>query len=35
MKAANSHREAIKLVEGGFEYVCTTPDGVMLFRERK
>jgi len=35
MKAANSHREAIKLVEGGFEYVCTTPDGVMLFRKRK
>ena len=34
-KAARSHEEAAQLVEGGFEYVCTTPDGVMLFRERK
>jgi integrase/predicted RNA-binding Zn-ribbon protein involved in translation (DUF1610 family) len=34
-KAARSHEEAAQLVEGGFEYVCTTPEGVMLFRKRK
>lgn len=23
------------LVEAGFEYVCITPDGLMIFRKRK
>jgi len=27
--------EVAKLIEAGFEYVCTTPEGVMLFRKRK
>ena len=27
--------EARKLIEDGFEYVCTTPEDVMLFRKRK
>ncbi len=35
MKAARNAEEAQPLVESGFEYVCTTPDGVMLFRKRK
>jgi hypothetical protein len=30
-KAANGHREVIKLVECGFEYLYTTLEGVMLF----
>jgi len=34
-RAARNSEEAAQLVEGGFEYVCTTPDGVMLFRKRK
>ncbi|MCD6530148.1 hypothetical protein J7L06_07700 [Candidatus Bathyarchaeota archaeon] len=32
---AKSAEEAKGLVERGFEYVCTTPEGVMLFRKRK
>lgn len=27
--------EAKQLVESGFEYVCTTPENLMLFRKRK
>jgi len=27
--------EARKLIEAGFEYVCTTPENIMLFRKRK
>jgi hypothetical protein len=27
--------EARKLKEEGFEYVCTTPEGTMLFRKKK
>jgi len=27
--------EACKLTEVGFEYVTTTPQGLMLFRKRK
>ena len=27
--------EAKDLVESGFEYVCTTPEMVMVFRKRK
>jgi len=34
-KAARKSEDAAQLIEGGFEYVCTTPDGVMLFRKRK
>jgi len=34
-KAVKTSNEASMLVEAGFEYVCTTPDGVMLFRKRK
>jgi len=35
VKAAKTSKEACKLVEVGFEYVCTTPDGFMIFRKRK
>ena len=34
-KVARTAEEACKLVEAGFEYVCTTPDGLMIFRKRK
>jgi len=34
-KTAENAREAAQLVEGGFEYVCTTPEGIMLFKKRK
>jgi len=27
--------EACQLVEAGFEYVCTTPENLMIFRKRK
>jgi len=32
---AKTTKEAEKLVEDGFEYVCTTPEDIMLFRKRK
>jgi integrase len=32
---ANTASEAEKLVQTGFEYVCTTPENIMLFRKRK
>lgn len=32
---AKTAEEASKLVEAGFEYVCTTPEDLMLFRKRK
>ena len=32
---AKTTEEAQKLVEAGFEYVCTTPQETMLFRKRK
>jgi integrase len=32
---AKTTSEAEKLVEAGFEYICTTPQDVMLFRKRK
>ncbi|RLI45617.1 hypothetical protein DRO69_04850 [Candidatus Bathyarchaeota archaeon] len=32
---AKTAEEARKLIEAGFEYVCTTPDELMLFRKRK
>jgi integrase len=34
-KATNNTKDATALVESGFEYVATTPDGLMLFRKRK
>jgi len=34
-KVATNAKEAKKLVESGFQYVCTTPEGLMLFRKRK
>jgi integrase len=34
-KTANNGKEATDLIEHGFEYVATTPDGLMLFRKRK
>jgi len=35
VKAARSDKEAMELLEVGFEYVMTTPSGTMLFRKRK
>jgi len=32
---AKTSEEAKKLVEDGFDYVCTTPEDLMLFRKRK
>jgi integrase len=32
---AKTTEEAAKLVDAGFEYVCTTPEDIMLFRKRK
>jgi len=32
---AKTTKKAEQLVEAGFEYVCTTPQDVMLFRKRK
>ena len=32
---AKTAMEAKDLVESGFEYVCTTPEELMLFRKRK
>ena len=34
-KATTNNNEATQLIENGFEYVMTTPDGLMLFRKRK
>jgi len=34
-KAAKNAEEAQQLIESGFEYVCTTPEEVMIFRKRK
>ncbi|MEM1569457.1 MAG: site-specific integrase, partial [Candidatus Bathyarchaeia archaeon] len=34
-KATRSDEEAVKLIEAGFDYVTTTPTGLMLFRKRK
>ncbi|MGQ9625193.1 MAG: tyrosine-type recombinase/integrase [Candidatus Bathycorpusculaceae bacterium] len=32
---AKTSHEAKHLIESGFEYVCTTPENIMLFRKRK
>jgi len=34
-KATANNDEATRLIENGFEYVLTTPDGLMMFRKRK
>lgn len=34
-KVAETAEEAQQLVDVGFEYVCTTPENLMLFRRRK
>lgn len=34
-KVAKTADEASTLVEAGFEYICTTPEDLMLFRKRK
>ena len=34
-KVAETAEEACKLVEAGFEYVCTTPEELLLFKKRK
>jgi hypothetical protein len=32
---AKTSEEAKKLVEAGFDYVCTTPEEIRVFRKRK
>ena len=34
-KVATTSKQACHLLEAGFEYICTTPDALMLFRKRK
>ncbi len=34
-KVARNAEEACQLVEAGFEYVCTTPENLMIFKKRK
>ena len=34
-QVAKTAEEARKLVEAGFEYVCTAPDYLMIFKKRK
>jgi integrase len=34
-KATKDTNEATKLIESGFQYVTTTPEGLMLFKKRK
>jgi len=34
-KATANDKDAIQLIESGFEYVTTTPNGLMMFRKRK
>jgi hypothetical protein len=34
-KVATTSNEACQLLEAGFEYICTTPKSLMLFRKRK
>ena len=34
-RAAKCTDDAFKLIEAGFEYVCTTPENLTLFRKRK
>ena len=34
-KVAKTAKDAGKLVEAGFEYVCTTPENLLLFKKRQ
>jgi hypothetical protein len=34
-KATKDTEEARQLIENGYEYVCTTPDEIMICRKRK
>jgi len=34
-KVARNADEACELVEAGFDFVCSTPDNLMVFRKRK
>ncbi len=34
-KVAKTTEEVARLLEAGFEYVCTTPENVMFFKKRK
>ena len=34
-KVAKNATEACQLVEAGFDFVCSTPDGLIVFRKRK
>jgi integrase len=34
-KVARTTDEACKLVEAGFDFICTTPENLMLFKKRK
>ena len=34
-KVTKTAEETCKLIEAGFEYVCTTPDQLMVFKKRK
>jgi hypothetical protein len=34
-KGARTTEEAKKLVEAGFDYICTTPEQLMIFCKRK
>jgi len=34
-KVAKNAEDACKLAEAGFEYVCTTPESLLVFRKRK
>jgi len=34
-KVAKNAEEACDLIEAGFEYVCTTPENLTIFRKRK
>ena len=34
-KIAKTSVEACKLIEAGFEYTCTAPDNLMIFKNRK
>lgn len=32
---AKTAEEAKQLIESGFDYICTTPEQLMIFRKRK
>jgi integrase len=35
VKAAKNEKDATPLIEAGYQYIATTPEGIMLFRKRK